>query len=146
MVGVQMLDGQLIEKQIPIVLKPDQINLYWSNIEAGLKDMLDMPGRDWTLESIYEELITGTSSCICVIDRWDGFIIYRIYGYPSICWIGIAYSANNNDIGYYWKYLIDSVRKAGITKIAFSSARTGWGRLAKRYGFKPVRIIYELEV
>ncbi len=107
--------------------------------------MQDMPNRDWTPEQVREELKLGDSHIFCVTDRWDGFVIYRLLS-PSTLWISIAYGEKGNDIAYYWRIIIDTAKKAGIEKVAFGSARTGWGRLARRYGFTPTQIVYELEL
>ncbi len=107
--------------------------------------MKDMPNRDWTPEQVREELKLGDSHVLCVTNRWDGFVIYRLLS-PATLWISIAYGEKGNDIAYYWSTIIDIAKKCGIEKIAFGSARTGWGRRARQYGFSPTQIVYELEL
>ncbi|MHA2064396.1 MAG: hypothetical protein ACXABY_08455 [Candidatus Thorarchaeota archaeon] len=123
-------------------VNPPRVPEWWPHIQEGLGRALDNSQNFRTLDSIYDELITGNWILWVVVeeDKLLGAAITEVLSTERgmYCNIPFAFSLNpRRDIhSNFLDYIENSAREYGFKGVKFISSRPGYARRAKKLGYK----------
>lgn len=139
-------DGELMLR----VIEPKHLATEWERVRAGLVEVKKATTDDWLPEDVYMAIRQGQA--VLYIGTGDageylGFLVLRLLPtfHGSKLEIWCAYSATSAPLMRTFLPHIRAVaRNAGADRISFSSAREEWAAAARRLGFSPQQVSYEL--
>ncbi len=131
---------------------PNELHDYWDEIKKGLEIVKQTSGNGWIPEDVYNEIRNNRSTLHLgdVNGEYAGFIVLspqQDYDCGTL-FIWICYSINpeNDVVKIFLEDIKQMARKIKARNIKFMSARKGWERRLKDYGFEPVQTLFKLEV
>lgn len=130
-------------------IPPKDIAFEWDRIRAGLLEVKKATTDDWLPEDVYCAIKTGQAALFVGEDQhgdYLGFLVLKLVPtfHSSRLDIWCAYSSGNTPLmRLYLPKIKELARNAGAMSIGFSSARE-WAGAAKRLGFAPKQVTYEM--
>jgi hypothetical protein len=133
-------------------ISPEALIFDWPTVKPGLEKVKEYTSEDWLVEDVYMSLKTNNSALYVEEDEhgdYLGFFIAQIlptyHGKRLHVWC--AYAVDGKPMmRVFLRDLKDLAAQTGVKKITFTSPRDEWLIVAKRGGFKPAQITYELPV
>jgi len=132
-------------------IPPDEVSEQWDLVQAGVEEVAQY-GDHWRAEDVYMALRQGTSHLyvIMVDGVYAGFVVVtptRGHDGPTLhVWIAYAVPGGPPLHPATVARFKDWATAIKARRILFTSPRKGWDRLARRLGFTPTLVTYELEV
>ena len=119
-------------------LQLTDIRLAWPAVKPHVEALHNRYEMDWRPEDVYALCLSGHSFCwMCS----DGFVIVNPRENPFtlqkelFVWICVHWG--NNDLYEEWISDISEVAKqVSASTLIFESPREGWGRIAKKHGWR----------
>lgn len=140
------------EPQIEHVwIAPDDVPAEWDLVLPGVEEVAQY-GDHWRPEDVYMALRQGASHLHVVKadGRYAGFVVTtpsRGYDGPTLhVWIAYAVPGGPPLPPATVLKFREWAAAMNARRVVFTSPRKGWERLARRLGFAPTLITYELEV
>ena len=127
-----------------LYIEPKELRNWWKFVKPGLEDILKKSPESWIPEDIYADCMNGNVMLwVFSEDSYPvGFVVLAIRGDSLHCWCGWA-----NSIGHFKNAVecVSEIAKAGGSKfVTFESWRSGWERIAPKFGFKPRTWVKEI--
>lgn len=127
-----------------LYIEPKDLRNWWKFVKPGLEDILKKSPESWIPEDVYADCINGRVMLWVFIDTEVpvGFAVLTIRNDALHCWCGWA-----NSVGHFKSAVecVSEIAKAGGSKfVTFESWRSGWERLAPKFGFKPRTWVKEI--
>lgn len=134
------------------VIEPKQLAGEWERVRAGLVEVKKATNDDWLPEDVYMAIRTGQA--VLYLGTGDageylGFLVLRLVAatHSTKMEIWCAYAVPGVSVMRRFLPHIKAVaRNAGVSGILFSSARQEWAAAARRLGFAPASVSYELNL
>ena len=131
-------------------IEPKDIAFEWERVRFGLLEVKKATSDDWLPEDVYCAIKQGQAALFVGEDEHGdslGFLVLKLaptfHGSRLDIWC--AYSSGNIPLmRLYLPKIKELAKSAGAASIGFSSARPEWAAAAKRLGFKPCQVSYEL--
>jgi len=130
------LDKQYIE--------PNNLRNWWQFVRPGLEHILKKSPEYWIPEDVYADCYSGKAH-LWVFSENNypvGFAVLSSKNDTLHCWCGWS-----NSVGHF-KNAVDCVseiaKESGFKYLAFDSWRSGWDRIAPKFGFKPRTWVKEI--
>jgi hypothetical protein len=130
------LDKQYIE--------PNNLRNWWHFVRPGLEHILKKSPEYWIPEDVYTDVFNGRSQLWIFSEQNKpvGFAVLEPRGDALHCWVGWA---NSNG---HFKSAVNCVseitKDGGFKYLTFESWRSGWDRIAPKFGFKPRKWVKEI--
>ena len=127
-----------------LYIEPKDLRNWWNFVKPGLEDILRKSPESWIPEDVYADCINGRVM-LWVFSENNypvGFVVLAVRGDALHCWCGWA-----NSVGHFKSAVecVSEIAKAGGSKfVTFESWRSGWERLAPKFGFKPRTWVKEI--
>lgn len=127
-----------------LYIEPKDLRNWWKFVKPGLEDILKKSPEYWIPEDIYADCYSG-KAMLWVFSENNypvGFAVLTNRGESLHCWCGWA-----NSVGHFKSAVkcVSEIAKAGGSKfVTFESWRSGWERLAPKFGFKPRTWVKEI--
>ena len=127
------------------LVNPQELRNWWVFVRPGLEEILKKSPESWIPEDVYTDCMNGRSMLwvFSVDDQAVGFAVLEPKGDALHCWCGWA-----NSVGYFESAVkcVSEIAKAGGSRyVTFESWRSGWNRIAPKFGFKPKSWVKEIE-
>lgn len=127
-----------------LYIEPKDLRSWWKFVRPGLEDILKKSPEYWIPEDIYADCYSGKAMLwVFSKDSYPiGFAVLTQRGESLHCWCGWA-----NSVGHFKSAVecVSEIAKAGGSKfVTFESWRSGWERLAPKFGFKPRTWVKEI--
>ena len=127
-----------------LYINPQELRNWWKFVKPGLEDILKKSPESWIPEDIYADCYSGRAMLwVFSVDKYPvGFVVLANRGDALHCWCGWA-----NSVGHFKSAVecVSEIAKAGGSKfVTFESWRSGWERLAPKFGFKPRTCVKEI--
>lgn len=132
------------------VIEPKHLAVEWERVRAGLVEVKKATTDDWLPEDVYMALRQGQASLYIGTGaggEYLGFVVLRLVPtfHGSKVEIWCAHAATKAPLMRTFLPHIQAVaRNVGADRISFSSAREEWAAAARRLGFSPKQVSYEL--
>ena len=134
------------------VIEPKHLAAEWDRVRAGLVEVKKATTDDWLPEDVYMALRQGEA--VLYVGSGDageylGFLVLRLVAttHSTKMEIWCAYSATSTPAMRRFLPHIQAVaRNAGASGILFSSTRREWAAAARRLGFAPASVSYEINL
>ncbi|SOY56033.1 hypothetical protein [Cupriavidus taiwanensis] len=130
---------------------PQKLSDHWGKVREGLESLLASVECNWLPEDVYHALKTGKSTLHLCSDagRFLGFVVLT----PDTTYDGrvlhiwAAYSTTGRPMTEaFFPFIRQCAEAIDAKRISFASPRAGWGRVAKRLGFRAKDVTYEFEL
>jgi hypothetical protein len=127
-----------------LYIEPKDLRSWWHFVKPGLEDVLKKSPENWIPEDVYADCMNG-KVMLWVFSENNypvGFAVLTVRGDALHCWCGWA-----NSVGHFKSAVecVSEIAKAGGSKfVTFESWRSGWERLAPKFGFKPRTWVKEI--
>ena len=127
------------------LVNPQELRNWWAFVRPGLDEILRKSPESWIPEDVYADCMNGRTM-LWVFSENEvavGFAVLEPKGDALHCWCGWA-----NSVGHFESAVkcVSEIAKAGGSKyVTFESWRSGWNRIAPKYGFKPKSWVKEIE-
>jgi len=127
-----------------LYIEPKDLRSWWHFVKPGLEDVLKKSPENWIPEDVYADCMNGRVM-LWVFSENNypvGFAVLAVRGDALHCWCGWA-----NSVGHFKSAVecVSEIAKAGGSKfVTFESWRSGWERLAPKFGFKPRTWVKEI--
>jgi hypothetical protein len=127
-----------------LYIEPKDLRSWWHFVKPGLEDILKKSPECWIPEDVYADCMNG-KVMLWVFSENNypvGFVVLAVRGDALHCWCGWA-----NSIGHFKSAVecVSEIAKAGGSKfVTFESWRSGWERIAPKFGFKPRTWVKEI--
>lgn len=134
------------------IVKPEEIPAEWERVRAGLLVLKERSVDDWLPEDVYMTIMSGNAALyVAESDQREylGFLILQILPmfHARRLHVWCAYSATATPmLREYLGTLKAIASQQSIKRITFNSPRDEWEAVAKRGGFKPAHITYQLDI
>ena len=128
-----------------LYIEPKDLRSWWHFVKPGLEDVLKKSPENWIPEDVYADCMNGRVM-LWVFSENNypvGFAVLAVRGDALHCWCGWA-----NSVGHFKSAVecVSEIAKAGGSKfVTFESWRSGWNRVAPKFGFKPKSWVKEIE-
>lgn len=130
-------------------IAPADLARHWERVRPGLLAVMQATTDDWLPEDVYHACKSGHAALFIGHDgaEWLGFVVLKLVptfqSHRMDIWC--AYSSGKIPaMRLYLPKIKELAQKAGATRIGFTSARPEWATAARRLGFKPMQVSYEL--
>jgi len=127
-----------------LYIEPKDLRSWWHFVKPGLEEVLRKSPENWIPEDVYADCMNG-KVMLWVFSENNypvGFVVLAVRGDALHCWCGWA-----NSVGHFKSAVecVSEIAKAGGSKfVTFESWRSGWERLAPKFGFKPRTWVKEI--
>jgi hypothetical protein len=127
-----------------LYIEPKNLRSWWHFVKPGLEDVLKKSPENWIPEDVYADCMNG-KVMLWVFSENNypvGFAVLAVRSDALHCWCGWA-----NSVGHFKSAVecVSEIAKAGGSKfVTFESWRSGWERLAPKFGFKPRTWVKEI--
>ena len=127
-----------------LYIEPKDLRSWWHFVKPGLEDVLKKSPENWIPEDVYADCMNG-KVMLWVFSENNypvGFAVLAVRSDALHCWCGWA-----NSVGHFKSAVecVSEIAKAGGSKfVTFESWRSGWERLAPKFGFKPRTWVKEI--
>lgn len=133
-------------------IEPRHLAAEWERVRAGLVEVKKATNDDWLPEDVYMAIRTGQA--VLYLGTGDageylGFLVLRLVAttHAKKMEIWCAYAVPGVSVMRRFLPHIKAVaRNAGVSGILFSSARQEWSAAARRLGFSPASVSYEINL
>ena len=127
-----------------LYIEPKDLRSWWKFVRPGLEDILKKSPEYWIPEDIYADCYSGRAMLwiFSVNEAPVGFVVLEPKVDSLHCWCGWA-----NSVGHFKSAVecVSEIAKAGGSKfVTFESWRSGWNKVAPKYGFKPKSWVKEI--
>ena len=125
-------------------IEPQNLRNWWNFVRPGLEDILKKSPEYWIPEDVYADCFSGRSQLWVFSNNNQpkGFAVLESRGEELHCWCGWS-----DGSGYFkdgFQDVFDIAKANGFKYVTFESWRSGWDRIAPKYGFKPRKWIKEI--
>lgn len=127
-----------------LYIEPKDLRSWWHFVKPGLEDVLKKSPENWIPEDVYADCMNG-KVMLWVFSENNypvGFAVLAVRSDALHCWCGWA-----NSVGHFKSAVecVSEIAKAGGSKfVTFESWRSGWERIAPKFGFKPRTWVKEI--
>jgi hypothetical protein len=120
----------------------------WPRVRAGLLKVKEATPDDWTTADVYRACASGSAVLFAGMDgpAWLGFLVLKVTPtfHAKRLDIWCAYSSGKTPLmRVFLPKIKELAQQAGASSIGFASARK-WAGAAKRLGFQPIQVNYEM--
>lgn len=131
-------------------LQSFDIRKVWDTVRPGLEYAVSKTLTDVRPEDCYAACVAGRWHLFKPDAASSDFVLLAqsvsVYTGDAFLIVVAAYSKTGNAIDTYTSDIEAIARESGCKWIEFVSSRPGWGRHAKRHGFKPRHTLYRREL
>ena len=126
------------------LVNPQELRNWWGFVRPGLDEILRKSPENWIPEDVYADCMNGRTMLwvFSVNDKAIGFAVLELKGDVLHCWCGWA-----NSVGHFEsavKCVSEIAKESGSRFVTFESWRSGWNRIAPKFGFKPRTWVKEI--
>jgi len=127
----------------------------YSYFEGGMQDIINKARGKFIPADVYHQVMTGELNLFWVEDGEDGerfgFTILSQYesGYEKCSTLVVDHLWLRPGIDIFLEFgaaVLEIAQETGMERLEFNSARLGWGRRLKEYGFEPITVTYHRQV
>jgi hypothetical protein len=127
-----------------LYIEPKDLRSWWHFVKPGLEEVLRKSPENWIPEDVYADCMNGKVMLWVFSENNHpvGFAVLAVRSDALHCWCGWA-----NSVGHFKSAVecVSEIAKAGGSKfVTFESWRSGWERLAPKFGFKPRTWVKEI--
>lgn len=133
------------------VIEPKHLAVEWERVRAGLVEVKKATTDDWLPEDVYMALRQGQAVLYIGTGEggeYVGFLVLRLVAatHSTKMEIWCAYAVPGaHALRRFLPHIRAVAANAGASGIIFSSSRA-WGAAARRLGFAPANVSYELNL
>lgn len=136
---------------IPLEIQASKVSKWWPLIRGGVEEVLGKNSPGLIPEDVYSFLVQQRAWLVIAVNketkRYEGFIVLAeelpnaFVEVPDVL-IWIAYSKVPGTAVKLFPHVEKAAKNKGYKRIAFHSARDGWIRRAKTFGFSLTERVY----
>ena len=136
---------------IPLEIPANKVSKWWPLIRGGIEEVLGRNSPGLIPEDVYSFLAQKRAWLVIAVNKetkkYEGFVILAeelpnvFLDVPDML-IWIAYSKVPGTALKLFPHIEKAAKKNGYKRIAFHSARDGWQKRAKAYGFSLTERVY----
>lgn len=133
---------------LPRNLSPGEIDRRWREIEPIILFALRKAKYRIPVEEVYGKLVVEEKAIY--MEFPEGFLIWSVHQRAQetvrTLWLLLAYGVGTGVMTKYVPTMDELARVNGCSRIAFSTEREGWHRIAKKIGYwqkRPIRGVFE---
>lgn len=140
------------------VVPPQHLRAIWHLVRPGLENLVerDLNVGKWIPEDVYAKALKGEVH-VALLEmpneddemEYDGFVVLNVIkemAYSRLhVWIGHSLTGKN-----FYEAFIDDLNDlafgSGCSCTTFGSSRKGWEKVAPKFGYEPMEVLYSRQV